>query len=155
MRMSSRLLLFGEIVSVYCKNRARLIIKLCGHNVGLDDWGSNILRNVGKIMPYYTASRSKEWQSSVASHWEHQISYCASITKFFLEGGGWIITPTLLLLLGNLFVHRQHHKNQLHYSVMSQFSCILFEVNIFNVSWLRLVTMPLRARSDPRPSRLP
>ena len=33
MRMSSRLLLFGEIVAVYSKNRTRLIIKLCGHNV--------------------------------------------------------------------------------------------------------------------------
>jgi hypothetical protein len=54
----------------------------------------------------------------------------------------------LLLLLGNLFVHYQHRKNQLHYSVVSQFGCVLLEVNtcISHVSWLRLVTMPLRDR---------
>lgn len=57
-------------------------------------------------------------------------------------GAVGIITLTLLLLLGNLFVHNQHHKKQLHFCVTSQFSWIPLEVNIFHVSWLRLVTMP-------------
>jgi hypothetical protein len=151
--MFSRLLLFGEIDAVYYKNLARLIIKLCRHIVASTIEGAISFETSANLC--HTTRRHIPRDSNRHWHRPENTKYqIAPQLQIFFCWGGVIITLILLLLLGNLFVHRQHHKNQLHYSVMSQFSCILLDVNIFHLSWLRLVAMPLRERSDPRLCRL-
>ena len=155
MRMSSRLLLFGEIVPVYRKNRARLIIKLCRHNVASTIEG--LISSETSVNLRHTTRRHIPRDSN--RHW-HRTENLKSQTapqlqSFFFGGGGAGDNHSNSSPIIGEFVRRQHKKNQLHSSVMCQFSCILFDVNIFHVSWLRLVAMSLRERSDPRPSRLP